>query len=180
MPPPFIHIIMAVYRAKKENTQPQDNSENGLVPVSDGSMECLAKILNDSPSVLKLKGTEWEIHGLKPAVQWLIAEEACKIVRGEKMSMGDVIKEFANNLPSVARVITLALLNDRHRIEDKATYQKVYDELMWGDYELRDWAILLAEILKMIDVDFFFESTSVIQMVRKMTLERKMARTERK
>lgn len=30
--------------------------------------------------------------------------------------MGDVIKEFAVNLPAVAHVITLALLNDKDRI----------------------------------------------------------------
>lgn len=169
---------MAVYRAKKREGQPRNNGANGLAPVSDDSMERLAKIMNDSPTVLKLKGTEWEIRGLKPAVQWMIAEEACKIVKGEKQAMGDVIREFANNLPSVAKVITLALLNDKKRIEDKDWFQKVYDELMWGDYEIRDWAVLLAEILKMIDIDFFFESTNVVQMIRKMTLDRKMTRKE--
>lgn len=169
---------MAVYRAKKREGQPRNKGANGLALVSDDSMERLAKIMNDSPTVLKLKGTEWEIRGLKPAVQWMIAEEACKIVKGEKQAMGDVIREFANNLPSVAKVITLALLNDKWRIEDKGWFQKVYDELMWGDYEIRDWAVLLAEILKMIDMDFFFESTNVVQMIRKMTLDRKMTRKE--
>ena len=83
--------------------------------VSDESMERLARIMNDSPSIMKLHGTEWCIKGLKPGVQWLIAEQACRIVKGEKLSMGDVIKEFAVNLPAVAHVITLALLNDKER-----------------------------------------------------------------
>ena len=53
--------------------------------------------------------------------------------------MGDVIKEFATNLPSVAKVITLALLNDKERIKSEE-YQHVYDQLLWGDKGLGDIA----------------------------------------
>ena len=155
-------------------------------PVSDESMERLAKIMNDSPSILKLHGTRWMITGLKPGVQWLIAEHACQIVKGEKLSMGDVIKEFAVNLTTVVHVITLDLLNDKGRIfsdyekrELSDEYRQVYDLLMWGEYDMRDWALLLGEILNLINTDFFFESTNVIQTVREMTLTRKTTKVER-
>ncbi len=155
-------------------------------PVSDESMERLARIMNDSPSLVKLHGTEWRITGLKPGVQWLIAEQACQVVKGEKSSMGDVIKEFAVNLPAVVNVITLALLNDKDRIfsdyvkrELSDEYRQVYDLLMWGEYDMKDWALLLGEILNLISTDFFFESTNVIQTVREMTLTRKMTKAER-
>ncbi len=97
--------------------------------------------------------------------------------------MGDVIKEFAVNLPAVAHVITLALLNDKDRIfsdykELSDDYHKVFDLLMWRDYEIKDWALLLGEILNLISTDFFFESINVIQTVREMTLARKMKKTE--
>ena len=102
------------------------------------------------------------------------------------MSMGDVIKEFAVNIPAVVHVITLALLNDKDRIfsdyakrELSEEYRQVYDLLMWGEYDMKDWAILLSEILSLISTDFFFESTNVIQTVREMTLTRKTTKTER-
>ena len=187
MPPPFMLIIMAVYRAKKKDTQPKKDAVTAHTPVSNESMERLARIMNDSPSIMKLHGTEWCIKGLKPGVQWLIAEQACRIVKGEKLSMGDVIKEFAVNLPAVAHVITLALLNDKDRIfsdyekkELSDDYHKVYDLLMWGEYDIKDWALLLGEILNLISTDFFFESINVIQTVREMTLARKMKKTEQR
>lgn len=186
MPPPFLFEIMAVYRAEKKGTQPKKDVVTPRTTVSDESMERLAKIMNDSPSVVSLHGTEWRITGLKPGVQWLIAEQACQIVKGEKLSMGDVIKEFASNLPAVVHVITLALLNDRERIfsdyekrELSDEYRRVYDLLMWGEYDMRDWALLLGEILNLISTDFFFESTNVIQTVREMTLTRKTTKAER-
>lgn len=146
-------------------------------PLSDEAMEKLARIMNDTPTIVKLQGTEWEIRALKPGTMWLIAEEACKMVKKEKMSMGDVIKEFSLNIKSVAKVITLALLNDKKRIFSDE-FQQVYDKLLWGDYGVRDWATLLVEILNLIDVDFFFASTNVIQTVRNQTLTRKRQAAE--
>ena len=55
-------------------------------------------------------------------------------------------------------------------------YHKVFDLLMWRDYDIKDWALLLGEILNLISTDFFFESINVIQTVREMTLARKMTK----
>lgn len=175
---------MAVYRAKKsKQTVEKEKKENSVVtpktPVSDNSMARLARLMNDSPTMMKLHGTEWEIHALKPGTQWLIAEEACKIVDRENMAMGDVLKQFAVNLPSVCRTITLALLNDKQRIYSEE-YKEVYELLMWGEYNIRDWAVLLAEILNLLDVDFFFASTNVVKTLRRNTLDRKMTMEEQK
>lgn len=115
----------------------------------------------------------------------LISEEACKVVAKEKASMGDVIRQFATNLSSVTHILTLALLNDKHRIFSDYEHRKyseeyytVYDTLMWGDYQIRDWALLLGEILDLIGTDFFFESINVIKTVREMTLGRKTTKAE--
>lgn len=175
---------MAVYRAKKsEQSGEEKNKEQNIVkpdtPLSDKAMERLVRLMNDSPTIMKLHGTEWEIHALKPGTQWLIAEEACKIVDRENMSMGDVIKQYAINLPSVCRTITYALLNDKQRIYSDE-FKEVYETLMWGDYEIKDWAYLLAEILNLIDVDFFLASTNVVKTLRQNTLNRKMTMEERK
>ena len=171
---------MAVYKATKDKaTEKQEQKE--VTPqskISDESMARLAKIMNDTPTRVKLDGTEWRITALKPGTQWLIAEEACKIVEREGMTMGDIVKQFAVNLPSVCRVLTLALLNDREKIEG-AEYKEVYDRLMWGESGVRTWAQLLAEVLNMIDVDFFFASTNVIKTLRQSTLDRKTMAEER-
>ena len=175
---------MAVYRAKKSKPPVEkEKKENSVVtpntPVSDNSMARLARLMNDSPTMMKLHGTEWEIHALKPGTQWLIAEEACKIVDRENMAMGDVLKQFAVNLPSVCRTLTLALLNDKQRIHGEE-YKEVYELLMWGEYDMKDWAVLLAEILNLVDVDFFFASTNVVKTLRRNTLDRKMTMEEQK
>ena len=172
---------MATYRTKRSAKKKQENETQKettpLSALSDEAMARLAQIMNDSPTIVKLQGTTWEIRALKPGTQWLIAEEACKIIKKENLAMGDVIKEFATNLPSVARVITLALLNDKQRIYSDE-YQLIYDQLLWGNYDIRDWASLLVEILNLIDVDFFFASTNVIQTVRQQTLTRKTQAAE--
>lgn len=173
---------MAIYRVKKGEVQKQaTEKENEIItpqsPISDEAMARLAQIMNDSPTIVKLGGTEWKIRALKPGTQWMIAEEACNIIKKEKLSMGDVIKEFSANIPSVAKVITLALLNDKNKIHGKE-YQQVYDQLLWGDYDIKDWATLLVEILNLIDVDFFFASTNVIQTIRSQALTRKTQAAE--
>lgn len=174
---------MTVYRAKKRASKAKKQAQeitNEVVPISplsDAAMERLAQIMNDSPTIVKLQGTEWQIKALKPGAQWMIAEEACKIIKKENLAMGDVIKEFASNIPSVARVITIALLNDKERINSDE-YQQVYDQLLWGDYDIKDWATLLIEILNLLDVDFFFASTNVIATVRKQALTRKTQTAE--
>ena len=100
-----------VYRAQKDPNKAKKQAiedENKVLPsspLSDAAMERLAQIMNDSPTIVKLQGTEWEIRALKPGTQWMIAEEACKIVKGENLSMGDVIKEFAINIPRNALIL---------------------------------------------------------------------------
>lgn len=168
---------MAVYRSRKVNKDEDKVKKTKRQQVPDDAMSKLARLMNDSPTILKLRGTEWEVRSLKPGTQWLIAEEACRIVDKENASMGDVLKQFAVNMPSVCRVLTLALLNDKHRIYGDE-YEKVYQCLMWGDYDMKDWATFLAEILNLIDVDFFFASTNVAKMLRRSTLDRKMTTEE--
>lgn len=155
------------------------NTNTPRTPISDESMARLAQLMNDTPTIVKLYGTEWQITSLKAGTQWLIAEEACKVVEKENMSMGDVIKQFAVNMPSVCRVLTLALLNDKEKIYGKQ-YDEVYEMLMWGDFKIKDWAMFLSEILNLIDVDFFFASINAVKTLRQNTLDRKTTREEQK
>ena len=155
------------------------NNNNPDSPLSDEAMDRLAAIMNDSPSIVKLYGTEWEIHALKIGTQWLIAEETGKIKKKKKMTMGDIIKGMAANLPSVCRVLTLALLNDKEKIYGEC-YKRIYDRLMWGEYKMRDWMRLITEIYVMLDVDFFIANTNALKTLRQKTLGRKKMLEEQK
>lgn len=147
--------------------------------MSIAAMERLAQVMNDSPSIVKLSNTEFAITALKPAVQWLIAEETCKVTREESMSMSDIIKQFSVNIPSIAKIITLAILNDKDRIYSdykkkvfSDEYQSVYDTLMW-ETQPNEWLKLFSEILQLINVDFFLASTNVVKTLQAMSLMKK-------
>lgn len=149
-------------------------------------MEKLAKVMNNTPSIIKMAQTEFAITALKPGTQWLIAEEACKIMKAEQGNFNDVIKQFAVNIPSVVKVLTLAILNDKNRIfsdYDKKIYSEdffsVYDTIMW-ETDSKGWIGLLVEIMNMLSMDYFFESTNAIAMIREMALGRKKTMEEQK
>lgn len=162
-------------KMKREDIRHKDVKEE----VSEESMRRLSQIMNDSPTLYKLGNTEWRITALKPATQWLIAEEACKVITNEKATMGDVLKGLAINMPSVCRIITLALLNDKRKIYNPNIYHKVYDALFWGD-GMKEWAGLLLEILNLSDVDFFFAITKAVAIFQRKTLARKVTMEEQK
>lgn len=166
---------MAKKIIKAENTQKKEEKKIEKVQgVSDDSMAKLARIMSDAPSLVKLAGTEWEIRGLKPAVQWEIARLACEIKKVESATYGDILQDLAKNIPTVVRIITLALLNDKRRIEEE--FDIVYDTLMW-ESNVNEFATLLFEILELQDVSFFFQAREVIEMFRQMTLAKKTKMT---
>lgn len=168
--------VIKAKRSNKANDKELKKEINVRV-ASDESMERLAQIMTDSPSLVKLANTEWAITALKPAVQWEIAKIACDVHKVEKATYGDVLKGFATNLPAVVRVITLALLNDKERIANE--YDKVYDTLMW-ESKPTEWATLLFEILNLQDISFFLQITQVVEMFRQTTLQRKMTMEEQR
>ena len=154
--------------------------------ISVDAMERLAKVMNDTPTTVKMSNTEFAITALKPGTQWLIAEESCKIMKAEQGNFKDVIKQFAVNIPSVVHVITLAILNDKNRIFDdykrrrySEEYQGVYDTIMW-ETSPDNWLSLLVEIMNMLSMDYFFQSTNAVAMIREAALGRKMKMEELK
>lgn len=150
------------------------------------AMSRLAQVMNDSPTVVKMANTEWPIKALRPATQWLIAEESLKIQKSEEGNFTDVIKQFAQNIPSVVKVLTLAILNDKKRIYGGNTdgafseeYHAVYDTIMW-ETDSKSWIGLLVEVMNMLSLDYFFASTNAIAMIREMALGKKMTMEEQK
>lgn len=162
----------------KEKTQVNKNTVS--TPVTLDAQQRLVEIMTDSPRLCDFDGTQWEVRALHPGTQWLIAQEAIAIQRKENESYGDTIKNFAANVPSVAKVITLCLLNDRQRIfangrcgEYSEEFNAVYDTILWNTPQ-KYWLKLLLEILEMLDISCFFAITSSVQIFRQRTSERKM------
>lgn len=158
---------MAIQKAKNTNTATKDKP---FIPASDEAMMKLARVMTDAPTLVKLANAGWEVRALKPAVQWEIAKIACDIHQIENASYGDVITGLAKNLPNIVRIITLALLNDKQRIEEE--YDAVYDMLMW-ESKPSEWANLLLEILNLHDIGFFLQITQVTEIFRQMTLQKR-------
>lgn len=173
-------------KTTKKLTTTQDVTQT-VEPMSAlDAMSRLAQVMNDSPTVVKMANTEWPIKALRPATQWLIAEESLKIQKSEDGNFSDVIKQFAQNIPSVVKVLTLAILNDKKRIYGDNTdgsfseeYHAVYDTIMW-ETDSQSWIGLLVEIMNMLSLDYFFASTNAIAMIREMALGRKMTMEEQK
>lgn len=131
----------------------------------------LAEILTDSTRKITLGGKTYEIRALRAGTQWLIAQESCKIAKNEEGNFTDLITKFASNIPSVVRCITLAILNDKQKIESDE-YQSMYDTIMW-ETKQNEWIGVLVEVLQMLDMQFFFRCTETIEVIRAMTLTKK-------
>ena len=66
------------------------------------AQELLVEILNDSPHLVSLNGTEWEVRSLRFGTQYLIAEEVVKISDDlsptEERKLIRMLMESMNNL----------------------------------------------------------------------------------
>lgn len=170
-------VIKAKGSKKKELQEEKAKKE---LQVSLESQERLAEILNDSPRLVSLNGTEWEIRALRMGTQWLIAKKCIQVAKVESANFGDIVKQFAVNIPAVIEVLVLALLNDRHKIFKNGDerdgyselYEATYNTLMW-ECKVEEFGQIFLETLQMLDVSFFMESQRMLQIFREMTLTRK-------
>lgn len=148
--------------------------------VSLDAQERLAEILNDNPRLVSLNGTEWEIRALRMGTQWLIANKCIQVAKVESANFGDIVKQFAVNIPAVIEVLVLALLNDKKKIFKNGNenegysdlYQATYDTLLW-ECKTEEFGQIFLETLQLIDVSFFMESQRMLEIFREMTLARK-------
>ena len=142
--------------------------------VSLDAQELLVEILNDSPHLVSLNGTDWEVRTLRFGTQYLIAQEVVKVNKIEQgAGYGDVVKQFALDIPSMVKIITLCLLNDRRRIYKDGIetmgfsdeFKSVYESIMW-EGNIQDYGHLLLECLQMLDISAFFQALDIVQIFR--------------
>lgn len=165
---------------KAVNSKKQEIEKAKQVPeVNLEAQERLVEILTDSPRIVSLNGSEWAIKALRMGTQYLIAKKVIEIKRAEDNTFGDIIQQFAVNIPAVIEVITLALLNDKNKIfkdgvdggEYSELYETTYQTLMW-ECKVEDFGNLLLEILQLIDTNFFMESCRILEMFKMSTTAR--------
>lgn len=150
------------------------------VDVSLDAQERLAEILNDSPRLVSLNGTEWEIRALRMGTQWLICKKCIEVAKVENANFGDIVKQFSTNIPAVIEVLVLALLNDKKRIFKNGCesngysdeYRATYETLLW-ECNTNEFGMIFLETLQLIDVNFFMESQRMLEIFREMTLTMK-------
>lgn len=157
------------------------------VEASLDAQERLAEILSDSPRLISLNGTEWEIRALRMGTQYLIAQEVIKINKEASATFGDIMNQFAVNIPSMLKILTLALLNDKNKIYrdgDEGAgfsdlYEATYNTLAW-ECNVNEFGNILLETLQLIDVGFFTESCRIVEMFRVATTARRTTTKEQK
>lgn len=174
-------IVKAVNSLKKEEPK------KDLSVVSLEAQERLAEILNDSPRLVSLNGTEWEIRALRMGTQYLIAREVIKINKVENANFGDIVKQFAVNIPSVLKILTFALLNDKNKIFKDGNenegfselYEATYNTLAW-ECEVSEFGNILLETLQLLDISFFTRATHIVEMFKTATTARRTTTKEQK
>lgn len=147
----------------------------------------LAEILTDSPRLVSLNGTEWEIRALRMGTQYLIAQEVIKINKVENATYGDVMKQFAVNVPSMLKILTFALLNDKNKIFKGGNEHNGFSEIYEATYNTLEWECnvsefgnILLETLQLLDVSFFMESCRIVEMFKVATTARRTTTKEQK
>lgn len=178
-------IIKANSTKKQEIAEEKARKTSPKVDLK--AQERLAEILNDSPRLVTLNGTEWEVKALRMGTQWLIAQKCIQVAKVESANFGDIVKQFAVNIPAVVEVLVLALLNDKNKIfEDgdesngfSELYKSTYDTLMW-DCKVEEFGNIFLEVLQLIDVSFFMESHRILEIFRESTMARKRMIPEQK
>lgn len=123
----------------------------------------LTEIMNDSPRTIKLGRRTFKVKPLRMGTEWLIAQEACKIAKNAD-TFSDIMKRFAENIPSVVRVICLMILNDKKKIEGKE-YQDLHDYIMW-ETQKHEWMGVVMECLQMLDYKGLFTLCGAIDLFR--------------
>ena len=180
-------VKVAECNKKQEKARLQEERARVASEVSLESQERLAEILNDSPRLVSLNGTEWEIRALRMGTQYLIAQEVIKINKVENANFGDIVKQFAVNIPSVLKILAFALLNDKNKIFKNGNenegfselYEATYNTLAW-ECEVSEFGNILLETLQLLDVSFFTQATHIVEMFKTATTARRTTTKEQK
>lgn len=169
----------------KEQRLERQKKRKKVPDVSIDDQMRLAEILNDSPTLVALNGTPFEVRALRYGTQWRIAQKVLEITKAEEGSFGDILKHFAQSVPAVLEVLTLALLNDKNKIFKDGDETAGYSDLFKATYSTLEWECdytkfgeILITVLSKLDISFFMESLGMLDIFRQKTTAKKRMRTK--
>lgn len=151
------------------------------------AQEKLVEILNDSPHLISLAKTNYEVRALRMGTQYLIAQEVIKINKVENANFGDIVRQFSINIPSVVKVIVLCILNDKNRIYKDGIeslgfsdeFYSLYDTIMW-EGNISEYGELLLECLQMLDISVFLQALDILSVFKStVTMKRAMTKEQK-
>lgn len=148
--------------------------------LSDEARERLIELMADSPTLIKLEGTEFEIKGLKNGTLMKICEEVVKMKKAlidENDKTTSVMLSMATNIPVMCRIITYAILNDYDKI--KSNFQETYDIIL-NNTTQKDIFNIMFEVMQKLDVNFFFANTESMETLLTILTDRRMTTNEQK
>ena len=175
-------VYMAIIKAELSKDI-RDKREKSAHRLALESQKRLAEILNDSPHLVSLNGTEWEVRALRFGTQWLVSKKCVEVAEADTKTFGDVIKQFSVNIPAILDVLTLCLLNDKNKIYKDGNERNGYSKLYYATRDTLEWECnvsqfgnILLECLQLLDVDFFYQSLDMLQIFRESVLGMKRKR----
>ena len=87
-------------------------------------------------------------------------------------------------IPTVLEILAVCLLNDRRRIYEDGDERKGFSEEYYATIDTLKWecdvtqfGTILHECLQLLNVDFYFTSTDILEIFRSQVLGIKRART---
>lgn len=132
--------------------------------------------MNDTPTKYKLKGTEWELKGIKAGAAIKIADLVLQCEAAKSDEISDALICLAKDGELVAKCIAIALVNDYEKLKDEDYVQSVIETLM--DCELKDWTSILIDVISSIDIRSFLVAINSVMTFKELIAGRKVSEKE--
>ena len=114
----------------------------------------LSDTMLDRGTPTVISGNTYEIKSLKMYTRWLISECINEMEIAENETI-NIIESMFSDIPLLVKILTIAILRDREKIEDKELFNKTYDELMECD-NMQEYLNALKLIIQKMEIEWFF------------------------
>lgn len=124
----------------------------------------LAEIVTDSKTIVKVGDKEYPMGALTYYAKWEISKRITSLELSEA-NITTLIEAMAVNIPLLAEILAIAILRDRESIDKSLNDLK--NDIMDVADEL-EWHTIISEIIRLLDVGFFFTLTEMIKAINSM------------
>jgi len=120
----------------------------------------LGEIINDTKDIISIGGNDYAIGALRYYTKWRISSLITKIELSDT-NIINLVEAMALNVPLMAEILALAIVNDRVKIERGEA-----EEIKWAltdSAENMEWGLALRTIFSKLDTGFFFGLTEMVR-----------------